>query len=76
MKLRVNPILKKELKLGARTFKFPLGISLYAAAFALMSLYILMDGTSWLTNMLYGMRLPIRTAKMLLLFIPAQVVIR
>ena len=54
MKLRVNPILKKELKLGARTFKFPLGISLYAAAFALMSLYILMDSTSWLTNMLYG----------------------
>ena len=54
MKLRVNPILKKELKLGARTFKFPLGISVYGMIFSLISLLNLISNTRWLTRVWYG----------------------
>ena len=34
MKIKINPILKKEFKLGARTFRFPLSIAFYSMAFA------------------------------------------
>lgn len=36
-KIRMNPILKKEMKLGARSIKFPLGVALYSAILSFIS---------------------------------------
>ena len=41
MKIKINPILKKEFKLGARTFRFPLSIAFYSMAFAAISFFLM-----------------------------------
>lgn len=54
MKLHLNPIMRKELKLGARTIKFPIGIAIYAFAFAVISLFLLVAYSQWIINAFGG----------------------
>lgn len=53
-KLHLNPILRKEFKLGARTFKFPMAIALYSLFFSMVSLLIFISSTNSLSYYLYA----------------------
>ena len=41
MKKLINPILNKELKIGARTVKFPIAVAVYTAVMSIIGIAIL-----------------------------------